>query len=161
VTILPVSDAVEAIMLRARATSDGLDAVTVQALDELDVPGDDQLLELAAYAKGEAAEAQAVGQVIHDLTVRKSGHTRRVEAIHAYILERFGGARIRDGRSVIRTQHNPPKVVIDDCDALPRECMRHIPEKLEPDKKEISARLKTGALVPGAHLKQTARLVIE
>lgn len=89
----------------------------------------------------------------------------KAERSRSYLLrcmELAGVSRIEDASSgtTIRTQANPPKVVITDEAQIPSEFWRQ-PEPPPPaiDKRALGAALKAGS-VPGAHAEQSLRLVI-
>lgn len=62
----------------------------------------------------------------------------------------------------LSVQNNPPSVVIDAAGQIPGEFYVYpaAPEPY-PDKKAIAKAIKDGAIVNGAHLEQTQRLVIK
>lgn len=88
--------------------------------------------------------------------------TRR-EMLKARLLDAMESAGIlsventRHGLKAL-VQQSPPSVVVEDEDALPKDCFRY---SWTVDKKEIAARLKAGKEVPGARLNQTNHLRIK
>jgi len=56
---------------------------------------------------------------------------------------------------------NPPKLIVAEDAIIPRDYLRVIPERLEPNKPEIAKALKSGIDVDGCRLETTTRLEIK
>jgi hypothetical protein len=88
----------------------------------------------------------------------------RADNVKAYIklaMETGGITKIESPEFTARIQNNPPSVVIDDESLLPAEFIVTPPPKPSPSKTLISAALKAGKDVPGAHLTQGTSLRIK
>jgi len=140
---------------------------TIAALDALEMARDGKLLALAAYEKGETAEAEAVNYEVEKLKKRMAGHVKRAERLLDYMRQNFpqDAPKLSDARSVIQWRKNPPRVELEDwflkegsdCSPL----WRHIPPSDEPDKKEIARALKRGETIEGAKLVYSMRLDVK
>jgi hypothetical protein len=75
-------------------------------------------------------------------------------------MERTGLTRLAHPWLVLRIQANPPSVVIEDEGLLP-DGFRETITTVKLLKAEIGKALKSGEAVPGAHLEQSTRLVIQ
>ena len=134
---------------------------TLAELDALEMDREALLLALAAYAKGELAEAEAVKAEAKKLDARAKGHTNRAARLHEYVAQYMPAdlPKLSDARSVIQWRKNPPAVEVF---GVVPEAYRRQPAMppWEPDKVKILADLKAGVDVDGAKIVQKRRLVI-
>jgi len=113
----------------------------------------------------EAAEAAAVAERAR-LDARALYFARQHDRLSEYVLAVLTASKLDriDGETSTLTRHrNPPRVVIDDENAIPTEFLRW-PDPLpdpdpEPDKNAIKAAIRGGVEVPGARLVTTFKLV--
>jgi hypothetical protein len=100
----------------------------------------------------------------------KMAHRRKVlenraASIKAYIktcMESAGITKIECPYFKMAIRQNPPRVVIDNMEAIPESLMRTPePPPPEPDKKAIGELLKNGSSVTWAHLESGTRLEIK
>lgn len=142
-----------------------LDAQTY--LDTLEgLSGDIEVkaLNVMAYARNLEAESDAIQAAIEAMQNRMKALDRKAEWMREYLktqMERTGITEIKSPYFVMKLQDNPVKVVIDCEAALPDDCWRLIPEKREPDKKAIKAKLDAGENLAAAHLEKGKRLVVK
>lgn len=118
---------------------------------------------VAAYIRNLEMEAAAVEDARQRLERRQQSLERHAERLRDYLqteMERTGITRVKSAEVVLRTQKNPPSVVIDNADLLPNAYREQV-ITIKLLKAEIGKALKVGAQVPGAHLEQTTRLVIQ
>lgn len=108
------------------------------------------------------ADADAVAEEIRRLTARKAMLDNRRD----WLKTNLQMAMTATGKTKFKTpffsfgiQKNPPSVVLDaGLDAIPAEYL--VPQDPKVDKKAICARLKTGEVLPFAHLEQSESLRI-
>jgi len=118
---------------------------------------------VAAYIRNLEVEAAAVEEARRRMERRQQSLERHADRLRVYLrteMERTGITRVKSAEVVLRTQKNPPSVVIDNADLLP-DAYREQVITTKLLKAEIGKTLKAGAQVPGAHLEQTTRLVIQ
>jgi len=158
-----IADEIELILSRDvdRDTGEITDE-TLAKLESLEMARDAKALAVAAYLKGELAEAEAVRVEAYKLQKRAEGHANRAKRLVEYLGQNIpsDAAPIADARSRIAWRTNPPKVVIDDPEAVPAEYRRVIPERSEPDKAALKSALKSRKL-PFARLVQELRLEVK
>lgn len=134
----------------------------IAALDDLEMERSAKLLALAAYAKGENAEAQAITLEMEKLKKRAQAHVNRGQRLVKYMADNFpkDAAKISDSRSVIKWVKNPDKVEISHGIGVPLGLCRHVPASNPPDKVMIKKWLADGNVVPGIRMVQTSRLSV-
>lgn len=106
------------------------------------------------------ADADAIAEEIRRLTARKAMLDNRRD----WIKTNLQMAMTATGKTKFKTpffsfgiQKNPPSVVLDGPE-IPEEYL--VPQDPKVDKKAIGARLKTGEVLPFAHLEQSESLRI-
>ena len=159
-----VADAIEYILANKVDHDTGeLTEETLIELDALEMERDAKCLAIAAYLKGELAEADAIKAEAAKLASRAQGHTNRAKRLHEYLMGNLpqDAPKISDARSVIGWRKNPASVEITDEAAIPKRLLRVVPETTAPDKKAILDDLKAKRAVPGARLVQKMRLEIK
>jgi len=136
---------------------------TLEKLAELEMGRDAKALAVAAYLKGELAEAEAGKVEAEKLKKRATVHENRAKRLVEYLQNCIpqGSDPISDARSKIAWRKNPPKVSIPDAEAVPPKFQRVVPETRAPDKKAILDALKAGASLPFAVLMRSNRLEIK
>jgi hypothetical protein len=123
----------------------------------------DKAVNVAAYIRSLDAEAQAIAAVKQSMERRHQALVRQADRLRGYLqgeMERTGLTRITHPWLALRIQVNPPSVVIEDEGLLP-DGFRETITTVKLLKAEIGKALKAGQAVPGAHLEQTSRLVIQ
>lgn len=159
-----IADEIELILAREVDHETGeITDETIEKLADLEMARTDKALAVAAYLKGELAEADAVLREVDALKKRADGHKKRAARLVSYLegnLPRDEGP-ISDARSRITWRKNPPRVVLDPNQVVPEEYLRVIPETSEPDKKAIKAALVDGKALNFAVLNGSSRLEIK
>lgn len=160
-----IADEIEVILTREVDHETGeLTDVTLEKLDALEMARDEKALAVAAYLKGELAEADAVMREAEALAKRANGHEGRAKKLLGYLQRCLpvGSDPLSDARSKITWRKNPPSVAIPDDDLVPRKYRRTIPASWAPDKEAIMGALKKpGAKLPFAVLCRSHRLEIK
>jgi hypothetical protein len=89
----------------------------------------------------------------------------RAQSLRDYVRHCLQGAGVklplRFTEFDVNLQKNPPAVLIEEPERVPRELCTHVPETWEPSKKLIGEALKAGREVPGARVADPVwRLVV-
>ncbi|CAG9172505.1 siphovirus Gp157 family protein [Cupriavidus respiraculi] len=112
---------------------------------------------LEAFADAIKAEADAMAD-------RAKRVRNRADAVRKYLhtcMNLAGVQKIEHPQFTISVRKNPVSVQIDGVDLIPKDYMREIPAKYEPDKKLIKQAIEEGFAVPGASLTRTESLQIK
>jgi hypothetical protein len=108
-------------------------------------------------------EAMIIKEAEQRMTNRRKSLERRVEWLRGYVLVqliRTGISEIDSPEFKILVKDNPPKVVLDDEDAIPKAYL-HKEIVITVLKAEIRKSLLDGKEVAGAHLERDKRLLIK
>lgn len=119
---------------------------------------------LAQVARNLEAFEEQIEAAIEDMAQRANRAKHRATAIRAYLkeqMERAGVSKLDSPFFSLAIKKNPPKLLIAEDALIPRYYLRVIPERLEPNKPEISKALKAGIDVDGCRLETTTRLEIK
>ncbi len=119
---------------------------------------------LAQVARNLESFEQQIEAAIETMAQRANRAKHRANSIRAYLKERMEQADISKLEAPFFTlaiRKNPPKLMIADDALIPRDYLRVIPERLEPNKPEIAKALKSGIDVDGCRLETTTRLEIK
>jgi hypothetical protein len=122
---------------------------------------EDKALNVARYVRNLEAEAAAIEDAKRRMEVRAKAMTNQASRLKAYLkseLERTG-LKPKAPDLALKLQANPPSVVLDDEAKIPKT-YRRTETVTTILKADISAALKAGKTVAGAHLEQTRRLVM-
>jgi uncharacterized secreted protein with C-terminal beta-propeller domain len=117
---------------------------------------------VAAYIRNLELEAAAVEDARRRMERRQQSLERHAERLRTYLcieMERTGITKVKSTELMLRTQKNPPSVVIDNDSAIPGAYQQEV-ITVKLLKAEIGKALKAGQQVPGVHLEQSTRLVI-
>jgi hypothetical protein len=99
------------------------------------------------------------------MATRRKSLESRAEHVREYLLRNMLAcdiSKIESPYFTLSIRTNPPKVVIDDPEAVPMEYWRQPPVPLpEIDRKAIAAEFKAGGSVEGCHTEQDVRLSIK
>jgi hypothetical protein len=151
--------------LEALHDSDLPDVVVQDTLAGLAGELEDKATAVAMFARNLEAAAEAIKLAEGKMAERRRAMERRADAIRKYLkdnMERTGISRIECPYFTLKIARNPPAVVVDDAHAIPADFwVQPPPPPVQLDKKQVAATIKAGAQVPGAHLEQGTRLVIE
>ncbi|MBY4947043.1 siphovirus Gp157 family protein [Cupriavidus respiraculi] len=112
---------------------------------------------LEAFADAIKAEADAMAD-------RAKRVRNRADAVRKYLhtcMNLAGVQKIEHPQFTISVRKNPVSVQIDGVDLIPKDYMREIPAKYEPDRKLIKQAIEDGFAVPGASLTRTESLQIK
>lgn len=119
---------------------------------------------LAQVARNLEAFENQVETVIEEMANRANRAKKRADFIRTYLkdqMERAGIQKVESPFFSIAIKKNPPKLAIADDALIPRDLLRVIPERLEPNKPEITKALKAGTEIDGCRLETTTRLEIK
>lgn len=119
---------------------------------------------LAQVARNLESFEQQIEAAIETMAQRANRAKDRANAIRAYLKERMEQAGINKMEAPFFTlalKKNPPKLMVAEDAVIPRNYLRVIPERLEPNKLEISKALKNGTEIDGCRLETTTRLEIK
>jgi hypothetical protein len=110
-----------------------------------------------------SGEAAIIKEAEQRMAARRKSLERRIEWMRGYVLVqliRTGITEIDSPEFVIRVQDNPPKVILDDEDAVPNAFK--LTETVTTIRKaDIRKSLLEGKTVAGAHLESEKRLSIK
>lgn len=120
---------------------------------------------VGAYLLNLEARASMAMDVAERIEERAKAEQRRADRLREYLhaqLEKAGVTEIKalDNTFAIRVRKNPPSVVIDSEIELPAQYVE-VRTDTKVNKKAVGDALKAGTAVPGAHLEQSTRLVVE
>lgn len=134
------------------------------ALDAMQGEITTRAVSLAQVARNLEAFESQIEAAIEAMSKRANRAKKRAESIRAYLKERMEIASINKVDSPFFTlaiRKNPPRLVIAEDALIPRDYLRVIPERLEPNKPEITKALKSGIEIDGCRLEATTRLEIK
>ena len=117
---------------------------------------------VAAYIRNLELEAAAVEDARRRMEQRQRSLERHAERLRTYLrieMERTGITKVKSAELTLRTQKNPPSVVVDNDSDIPGVYQQEV-ITVKLLKAEIGKALKAGQQIPGAHLEQSTRLVI-
>lgn len=133
---------------------------TLAKLDELEMKLDEKALAVAAYLKGERAEAAAVKDQADKLAQRARRHANRADRLESYLATHLPeGRELSDATSEIKWRKSTAVDVLD-VDCLP-ESLVTLKTTSSPDKREIAKLLKAGEVVPGARLIERRNMQVK
>jgi len=109
--------------------------------------------------------AEQIKQAEQQMSARRKSIESRAEYVREYLRRNMEACEISKIESpwfAITLRKNPPKVVVDDPEAVPIEFWRQPPMPApEIDKKAIAEQLKSGGVVSGTHLEQGVSVSIK
>lgn len=157
--LFEINDAIEQIL--AREVDPDTGEISDSALDKLNALNLDletMALNLAAYAVGERAEADAVKEHAKRLSERAARHDRRADWLEGVIVRNLEpGRKLSDARVTLGWRKSTA-VNITDESALPDELFRY---SRAVDKAEVKRRLVAGDELKGAELDHRNHLVVK
>lgn len=118
---------------------------------------------VAAYVRNLEAEADAVETARKQMEARQralQAHADRLRQYLKFEMERTGIVKVKSAELAIRIQKNPPSTIADDENQIPDEFKKTI-VTVKVLRAEIGKAIKAGQAVPGAHIEQSTRLVIQ
>ena len=130
----------------------------LEGLDSLYMDWDEKAAQVAAYIKGQLAEAEAIKSEIQKLQTRAKVLENQATRLKDYLAH-----NIEPGRKITRpyaviSWRKSESVAVEDASALPQDYQR---VKIEADKAKIKAALKAGTELAGAKLVQKQNLQIK
>lgn len=108
------------------------------------------------------AEAAMIKEAEQRMSARRKSLEKRIDWLREYLLLnllRTGIAEISSPEFVVRVRDNPPRVVLDDEEAIPK-AFKQKETIISIRKDEIRRALLAGESVKGAHLERDKRLAI-
>lgn len=135
--------------------------VIADTLEALQGEFEDKALNVARYVRNLEAEAAAIEEAKRRMDARAKAASRQAGRLKGYLkreLERTG-LKIQAPDLALRTQNNPPSVVVDDASRIPA-AFKQTETVTRILKTELGKALKAGERVAGAHLERSKRLVI-
>jgi hypothetical protein len=141
---------------------------SLERLDESGVRLRDKAQKVGGAAKSLRVWAGELARERAELERREASYIRQAEWLEQNLLvamETAGVDRFEGQRFTIRVQVNPPHCEVIDPDAVPIGFLRHIPEKVIPERWEvnkvaINAASKEGEVVPGTIVTRSKKVVI-
>jgi len=118
---------------------------------------------LAQVARNLESFEKQIEEAVEEMAQRANRAEQRAYAIRAYLKEQMeiaGISKLESPFFALAIRKNPPKLVIAEDALIPRNYLRVIPERLEPNKPAITKALKNGDDVDGCRLETTTRLEI-
>ena len=150
--------------MTAQADADGvLPDTLVAELDALAGTFAEKAINVAAFIRSLEAEAAAIAELKKNFEKRMASLSNQALRLRDYLkaeMERTGILNVNHSWLTVRVQASPPSVIIDDAAELPERFKESV-TNVRLLKTEISQALKSGQAVPGAHLEQSTRLVIQ
>ena len=137
-------------------------SVLADTIESIQGEVQDKQLTVAAHIKNLESDIDALTAHVNTITARIARKTKEVDALYAYLtdsMKRLQISRIDHSQFTLSFRQLPPKVVIEDVESIPREYLREVPARFEPDKAKLKLVLKNGK-VPGAKLQAGEKLVI-
>ena len=120
---------------------------------------------VALFVRNLESFADQIKLAEQGMTARRKAIENKADRIRQYLLDnmqRTGITKIDSPWFSLTVKKNPPSVVIDSLQDIPASMMvQPLPPPPSPDKKAISAALKAGQEVAGAHLESGVRLEIK
>ena len=120
---------------------------------------------VAMFIRNLEAGAESIKQAEEKMSARRKFIENRANRIRAYLKEnmlRTGITKIECPYFKLAIRDNPPSVVVDAPELVPKDYLRQPePPPPVPDKKLIAQAIKDGFDVPGAHLERGNRLEIK
>lgn len=146
-------------------------AALEQSLDRLDQSGvqlRDKVQKVAGAAKSLRVWAKNLADERLALELREAAYIKQAEWLENNLLTAMEAAdvdRFEGQRFTIRVQVNPPKCEVVDESLVPVGFLRHIPEKVTPERWEVNkvavnAAAKDGEVVPGTLVTRSKKVVI-
>lgn len=119
----------------------------------------------AFVARNLEAAADQIDAAVAEMGRRAATLRRNAERVREYLMSNMNYAGVKKLETpyfVISVRDNPPKVIVDDEQAIPREYFTDPPPPAPKlDKKLIAQAIKDGHTVPGAHLERGQSLQIK
>ncbi len=134
------------------------------ALDAMQGEITTRAVSLAQVARNLESFEQQIEAAIEAMSKRANRSKQRAESIRTYIkeqMERAGISKLDSPFFALAIRKNPPRLIVAEDALIPRDYLRVIPERLEPNKPEIAKALKAGVDVDGCRLEATTRLEIK
>ncbi len=130
-------------------------------LEALQGEFEDKALNVARYVRNLEAEASAIEEAKRRMDARAKATARQADRLKDYLkreLERTG-LKIKAPDLALRTQNNPPSVMVDDEAKIPA-AYKQTETVTKLLRAELGKALKAGQEIAGAHLERSKRLVI-
>jgi transcriptional regulator len=162
-SLFSIADEIEEILAREVDPETGeLTEAAIERLEGLELARDRKALEVAAYLKGERAEAEKIEQVARELLERAQIHQRRADRLERYVATCVPpGEKLADARAEIRWNRSQMVNVVDESQVPAAFWVQPAPPPARIDKRKVAEELKKpGGVVPGAELMPTYSLKI-
>lgn len=150
-------------LLELAASEEADEASFSAALDAMQGEITARAVSLAQVARNLEAFEEQIEAAIEAMTQRANRAKHRANSIRAYLkaqMEIAGISKLDSPFFALALRKNPPKLIISEDALIPRDYLRIVPERLEPNKPEITKALKAGADIDGCRLETTTRLEI-
>lgn len=129
------------------------------ALDALNMERSTKIRNIACWIKDLKADAEALKAEATKMADRQKAAENKADSLKAYLDRYLAGEKVSTPEFSISYRNvKNGRTVIDDAGAVPEAFLR---VKTEPDKTAISAAIKGGATVPGAHLEDSHSLILK
>lgn len=151
-------------LIEAGAENEALDA----ELASVEGSFDQKLENMAFIIRNNEAAIAGLQTAMAALQARIDAATRENERVQHTMLRLMaatGKDKVAGRFLVVKRKINPISVRVIDEAVVPREYLRHVPEKVTPqswevDKKKIAADAKEGVIVEGVEIVRTEKVVI-
>lgn len=134
------------------------------ALDAMQGEITTRAVAMAQVARNLEAFEEQIEAAIEAMAQRANRAKHRATAIRSYLkerMERAGISKLDSPFFALAIRKNPPRLIVAEDALIPRDYLRVIPERLEPNKPEIAKALKAGVDMDGCRLEATTRLEIK
>lgn len=144
----------------------GLDEETFNdTLESISGDLETKSINVAMFARNLESSAAAIEEQAKLMIERAKGIRKKSEHVKEYLKANMEHAKLQKIESpyfVLSIRKNPQSLVIDDEKQVPPSFLK-TPEPPPPalDKEKLKEALKSGEVVPGAHLEQKTRLEIK
>jgi len=134
--------------------------VVDDTLEALSGEIEEKAINVAKYYENLLADATAIKEAESKMAARRKVIEKRAASLKSYLkanMERTGITEISCPYFVVKVKKNPPKVVVDDLEAIPLEFKKEVPAVWRAD---LPAIKKAGGCT-GARIEQDTRIDIK
>lgn len=135
-----------------------------RTLTAVEIPFQEKAVSVAYHILNTNADIVAIESEIERLTTLKDRATKHSASVKRYLqsaMEAVNTNEIKTATLSLRIQNNPPSVIVENEELIPKKYFRLIPERYEIDKVLIKESWKNGVGVEGTHIEQKQSLRIK
>ena len=134
-------------------------------LEGMQWPVEQKATQVSYVIRNLEALAAQIKDAEQQMAARRKAIESRAERVREYLrasMQACGMTKIESPHFSITLRQNPPKVVVDDPEAVPLEYWRQPPlPDPELDKKAMAEAMKAGEVIEGARLERCVSVVIK